>query len=102
MHAVAAASDVHFTTDRVIICSCLKKVPCPTPAGAPVHIGRHHGTLVYLSIQGKHQKQLKVMLPIHSKKRANLWQRLLGGVFNTINYQIYSCLRLCNKRKNPI
>jgi hypothetical protein len=102
MHAVAAASDVHFTTDRVIICSCLKKVPCPTPAGAPVHIGRHHDTPVYLSTQGKHQNRLKVMLPTRSKKRANLWQRLLGGVSNTINYQIYSCLRLHIRRQRQI
>src|SRR3989338_11020217 len=32
-HAVAAASDVHFATDRVIICSCVKKVRWPTQPG---------------------------------------------------------------------
>ncbi|MNT86974.1 hypothetical protein D3C72_2273340 [compost metagenome] len=41
MHAVAAASDVHFTTDRVIICSCLKKNFWAHPAGLHPHPDRH-------------------------------------------------------------
>ena len=52
--AAAAASDVHFTTDRVIICSCLKKVPWPCPPERTCVPKAMMTASAYLYIQGKH------------------------------------------------